>query len=110
MDTAHKIRMYKAVEEACATHHLHWNNVEGFGSAFSRFATKVAQLDLLISEKLSIPALAVNAAHAKEMCKALIHEIDLLLQLTIDRLVPSTVDSHSAFYHSYHSARSQRAL
>ena len=106
-NTATKIEMYKAVEEVCATHHLYWNTIEGFGSAFSRFATKVAKLDLLISEKLSAPSIAANAAHVSELCKALVREIDLLLQHTIDRL--ASVPAHPAFYHSYHMARKQEA-
>ena len=65
-NTAHKIRMYKAVEEACATHHLHWNNVEGFGSAFSRFATKVAQLE----DNLQAVSVHLNESHIARLDEA----------------------------------------
>lgn len=98
---ANKLKMYKAVETVCAQNHLEWSLVPGFGSAFSLFSAKVAQLDLLSDD--------VNEANDKpaELIQKLLHEIDQLLRNSIDSLVRFLRNGHSDFYSLYVSARTR---
>lgn len=96
--TANKLNMYKAVETLCARHHTEWNTNKAFGSAFSRFAVKVAMLDLLIAE----PS---RQSHDRVM--QLLHEIDQLLHRSIDRLVQFLRTEHRDFYADYVTVRSR---
>ena len=96
----HKLNMYKAVETVCATNHTEWNRIPEFGSAFSRFAIKVAQLDLLSNEP------SVSGPAGERLMK-LMHEIDLLLRNSIDKLVQFLRPTHGDFYSLYVSARTR---
>ena len=89
MDTqaATKLDMYKAVETVCMQHHGEWNSLPEFGSAFSRFAVKVAQLDLLTDETADPLASKIgknqNKALIGEHIRKLLFEIDALLRTSI---------------------------
>ena len=96
--TANKLNMYKAVETLCARHHTEWNDNKAFGSAFSRFAVKVAMLDLLVAE----PSLNI-----RERVMQLLHEIDQLLHHSIDKLVQFLRTDHRDFYADYVAVRSR---
>lgn len=96
--TANKLNMYKAVETLCASHHTEWNGNRAFGSAFSRFAVKVAQLDLLIED---------TARQTRERVIQLLHEIDQLLHHSIDKLVQFLRADHRDFYADYVAVRSR---
>lgn len=96
--TANKLNMYKAVETLCTRHHSEWNNNRAFGSAFSRFAVKVALLDLLIAEPTQ---------HTRDRMMQLLHEIDQLLHQSIDKLVQFLRADHREFYTDYVAVRSR---
>jgi hypothetical protein len=87
-----KIRMYKAVEEICTSNHTAWNTIQGFPGAFSKFAVKVAKLDLTSAQDM--PARA-----------SLIDEIDRLLSGVIDLLVEKLCMPGEAFCLAYRNAR-----
>jgi len=97
--TEEKLNMYKAVETVCTLNHTKWNTVPAFGSAFSRFSTKVAQLDLLAEDLLSGPEPLLD------IVRKLMTEIDSLLNNSIDKLVTFLQPEHSDFYTLYLSAR-----
>lgn len=112
MDTqaATKLDMYKAVETVCLQHHGEWNNLPEFGSAFSRFAVKVAQLDLLTDETAADPLAREvgkrqNKALVGEHIRKLLFEIDALLRTSIDSFVKFLRSEHRDFYSMYVSAR-----
>lgn len=96
--TENKLNMYRAVETVCSLNHTEWNSLPQFGSAFSRFSVKVAQLDLLSNEQ---------SGHARERIMKLMHEIDLLLRNSIDSLVRFLRHEHGDFYSMYVSARTR---
>jgi hypothetical protein len=96
--TENKLNMYKAVETVCALNHTEWNTQPRFGSAFSRFSVKVAQLDLLSDEQ---------SGQSRERIMKLMHEIDQLLRNSIDGLVKFMRQEHSDFYSMYVSARTR---
>ena len=95
-----KLNMYKAIDTVFASNHTKWNTVPAFGSAFSRFATKVAQLDLLADDLLSGPEPMM------EIMRKLMNEIDAFLKNSIDTLVKVLQPQHSDFYLQYVSVRS----
>lgn len=96
----HKLNMYKAVETVCAKNHTEWNRIPEFGSAFSRFSIKVAQLDLLTKE-------ASLSGSTGERFMKLMHEIDQLLRNSIDKFVQFLRSTHGDFYSHYVSARTR---
>ena len=93
-----KLEMYKAVEAVCIAHHQSWNNIKGFGSALSRFVTKVTRLDLVSN---------AGQMDNEQTIQQLIHEIDVYLQLHIDRFVDRSCTLSSPFCSSYQVVRAQ---
>jgi len=105
--TADKLNMYKAVETVCASNHTKWNDSQEFRGAFSRFAVKVAQLDLLSGNDKPLILTSENSGQLVEYVKKLIFEIDRLLDNSIDALVRFLRPEHHEFYTLYVSARSR---
>lgn len=105
--TADKLNMYKAVETVCASNHTKWNDSREFRGAFSRFAVKVAQLDLLTDDNNPLTKNPGNTGQLIEHMKKLIFEIDRLLDNSIDALVKFLRPEHHEFYMHYVSARTR---
>lgn len=107
--TENKLNMYKAVETVCTSNHTEWNSLPEFGSAFSRFAVKVAQLDLLSddSEINSLKKITRTSSQIGERMQKLMLEIDHLLRTSIDSFVKFLQDEHRDFYSMYVSARTR---
>lgn len=95
--TANKLDMYKAVESVFTLHASKWNFFPGLSSAFSRFALKVAQIDLLSDN--------AHTEHTGERIRHLIQEIDQLLQTKMDRRIKQLQTEQNEFYSEYVSAR-----
>ncbi|HRP52490.1 MAG TPA: hypothetical protein PLI97_03170 [Fluviicola sp.] len=47
----HQINLFKEIENMCVKNNDVWSKVPEFRGAFSRFALKVAQLDLLVEQE-----------------------------------------------------------
>jgi len=99
MHAENKLKMYKEIETVCTPIHAEWNSTPGFGSAFSKFASKVAQLDLVTTES------SVEASSIPLCISNLIREIDALLNESLDRLVSFLQPGNDEFHHRYACAR-----
>lgn len=95
--TAHKLNMYKAIESVFTLHASKWNFFPGLRGAFSRFALKVAQIDLLAND-LRHEANDDKLVH-------LIHETDQLLLTCMDQRIHLLQQEQQEFYTDYLSAR-----
>jgi len=107
--TENKRNMYKAVETVCTSNHTKWNSLPEFRSAFSRFAVKVAQLDLLSDDTEFNPFEKVvrTSSQIGERIQKLLSEIDQLLRNSIDSFVKFLQDEHRDFYCMYVTARTR---
>jgi hypothetical protein len=105
---ADKLSMYKAVETVCTSNHTKWNDSPEFRGAFSRFAVKVAQLDLLTDTTTNpLRTKSGNPGALNEYMRKLMFEIDKLLSNSIDCLVKFRRSEHNEFYSLYVSARTR---
>lgn len=95
--TANKLDMYKAVESVFTLNMSKWNVFPGLSSALSRFALKVAQIDLLSDN--------FHTEHTGERIHHLIQEIDQLLHTKIDNIIQQLRSEQNEFYSAYVSAR-----
>ncbi|WP_300661289.1 hypothetical protein [Fluviicola sp.] len=74
--TINQLENYKAIEAVCVENHNSWSNIKEFRGAFSRFALKVAQLDLILEN------LVTSSSHSMEH---LVKEIEQILKQHFDR-------------------------
>ncbi len=74
--TMNQLENYKAIEAVCVENHSSWSNVKEFRGAFSRFALKVAQLDLILEN------LVTRSSHNLEHLEK---EIEQILKQHFDR-------------------------
>lgn len=94
--TNNQLETYKAIEAVCVENHATWTNVKEFRGPFSRFALKVAQLDLL-SEN-------VNSSSNPRL-EHLITEIEQILKVHFDRYFEYLQQKNSELYQIYNRIR-----
>jgi hypothetical protein len=94
--TINQLETYKAIEAVCMKNHVSWTHVKEFRGAFSRFALKVAQLDLLSENGGS----ALNPR-----LEYLIKEIEQILKTHFDRYFDYLQQKNSELYHVYNCIR-----
>lgn len=94
--TINQLETYKAIEAVCVSNHSCWTNVKEFRGAFSRFALKVAQLDLL-SE--------TDNASLFPRLEYLIKEIEHILKMHFDRYFEYLRQKNSELYQIYNRIR-----
>lgn len=94
--TINQLETYKAIEAVCMKNHSCWSQVKEFRGAFSRFALKVAQLDLL-SEK--------ESTLLNPRLEYLIKEIEQILQTHFDRYFDYLKQKNSEIYQVYQRIR-----
>lgn len=94
--TINQLETYKAIEAVCVSNHSCWTNVKEFRGAFSRFALKVAQLDLL-SEN--------GSSSLNPRLEYLIREIEQILQVHFDRYFDYLQKKNNEIYQVYQRIR-----
>ena len=94
--TINQLETYKAIEAVCVKNHATWTNVKEFRGPFSRFALKVAQLDIL-SEN--------DNASSNPRLEHLIKEIEHILQVHFDRYFDYLQQKNSEIYQLYNRIR-----
>lgn len=92
---------YKTIETICVQNHSIWGGIPEFRGAFSRFALKVAQLDLLTSDQNSM-GIVKSPLHSLEK---LLSDIELILQQSFDRYFEYLQKRNNELYLMYSSAR-----
>lgn len=94
--TINQLETYKAIEAVCVKNHSSWTDVTVFRGAFSRFAFKVAQLDLL----------SENAGSSlSPRLENLIKEIEQILKVHFDRYFDYLKQKNSELYQVYNHIR-----
>ncbi|WP_430404320.1 hypothetical protein [Fluviicola sp.] len=94
--TINQLETYKAIEAVCVKNHSNWTDVKEFRGAFSRFALKVAQLDLL----------SENAGSSlSPRLENLIKEIEQILKVHFDRYFDYLQQKNSELYQVYNHIR-----
>jgi hypothetical protein len=101
MDTSfqNRINQYKEIETICIQNNNVWECVPEFRGAFSRFALKVAQLDLL-SER--IPD---SFSTYPNIGQKLLNDIELILRQNFDRYFEYLRSKYIELYSAYSKAR-----
>ncbi len=94
--TFNQLETYKAIEAVCVKNHSCWTNVKEFRGPFSRFALKVAQLDIL-SEN--------GSSSLNPRLEHLIKEIEQILKLHFDRYFDYLQQKNSEIYQLYNRIR-----
>ena len=94
--TMNQLETYKAIEAVCVSTHSCWTHVKEFRGAFSRFALKVAQLDLLSENG--------NASQNPRL-EYLIKEIEQILKVHFDRFFDYLQQKNSEIYQVYQGIR-----
>lgn len=94
--TTNQLETYKAIEAVCVSNHSCWTNVKEFRGAFSRFALKVAQLDLLSEDSNS---------SSNPRLEYLIKEIEHILKVHFDRYFDYLQQKNSELYQVYNRIR-----
>jgi len=94
--TINQLETYKAIEAVCVKNHSSWTDVTAFRGAFSRFALKVAQLDLL-SEN--------TGSSLSPRLETLIKEIEQILKVHFDRYFDYLQQKNSELYQVYSRIR-----
>ncbi len=94
--TINQLETYKAIEAVCVKNHSIWTNVKEFRGPFSRFALKVAQLDLL-SEK--------DGSSINPRLENLIRDIEQILKTHFDRYFDYLQQKNSELYQVYNHIR-----
>ena len=94
--TINQLETYKAIEAVCVKNHSYWTNVKEFRGAFTRFALKVAQLDLLSENGHS----SVNPR-----LEFLIREIEQILKVHFDRYFDYLEQKNNEIYQLYNRIR-----
>lgn len=94
--TINQLETYKAIEAVCLENHSSWTHVKEFRGPFSRFALKVAQLDLLSENDDS--SLNPRLQH-------LIKEIEQILKIHFDRYFDYLQQKNSELYQIYNRIR-----
>eukprot|EP01105_Mastigella_eilhardi_P003119 TRINITY_DN13975_c0_g1_i1.p1 TRINITY_DN13975_c0_g1~~TRINITY_DN13975_c0_g1_i1.p1 ORF type:complete len:101 (-),score=2.53 TRINITY_DN13975_c0_g1_i1:80-382(-) len=91
-----QLETYKAIEAVCIENQSSWTNVQEFRGAFSRFALKVAQLDLLSEHPGSV---------AGSRLEHLIMEIEHILKVHFDRYFDYLKQKNDEIYQIYNRIR-----
>jgi hypothetical protein len=94
--TINQLETYKAIEAVCVSNHSCWTHVKEFRGAFSRFALKVAQLDLLSENE---------SASQNPRFEYLIKEIEQILKTHFDRYFDYLQQKNSEIYQVYQRIR-----
>jgi hypothetical protein len=98
----HTINNYRRIEAICIQNHDVWANVPEFRGAFSRFALKVAQLDLIAHNDNALTHFLSNPLHSLEK---LLRDIEQILLLSFDRYFDYLRKRNQQFYNMYSSVR-----
>ena len=91
-----QLETYKAIEAVCIKNQSSWTEVQEFRGAFSRFALKVAQLDLLSEHTGSL---------TNPRLEHLITEIEQILKLHFDRYFEYLRQKNNEIYQIYERIR-----
>lgn len=94
--TINQLETYKAIEAVCVKNHSCWTNVREFRGAFSRFALKVAQLDILSENG--------NSSQNPRL-EYLIKEIEQILNTYFDRYFDYLQQKNVEIYQLYNRIR-----
>lgn len=92
-----QIQLYKQIESICVLNNSIWNHVPEFRGAFSRFALKVAQLDLLHEGEME----------KKSAMEKLVSDIETILHRTFDRFFDFLKNKHRDLYCDYKTIRNE---
>lgn len=98
----HTLNTYRRIEAICIENHDVWENVPEFRGAFSRFALKVAQLDLLTHNDNALSHFLSNPLHSLEK---LLRDIEQILLMSFDRYFDYLRKRNQQFYVMYSSVR-----
>lgn len=94
--TINQLETYKAIEAVCVENHSSWTHVKEFRGAFTRFALKVAQLDIL----------SENAGSSlSPRLESLIKEIEQILKVHFDRYFDYLQQKNNELYQVYNHIR-----
>jgi len=96
------LNTYRRIEAICIQNHDVWENIPEFRGAFSRFALKVAQLDLLANNHRALHHLLSNPLHSLEK---ILKDIEQILQSSFDRYFDYLKKRNQDFYNMYSSVR-----
>lgn len=99
-----KLNHYKSIEQLCEKNYLMWENCPNFRGAFSKFAMRVSQLDLLAAGDVFIQKLTNYSA---DQLSFLIREIDTLLKEHFDRYFAYLRQRNMPIYATYSAMRQQ---
>lgn len=97
--TANKLHMYKAVETVFTGNRATWHLFPGLQGILSRFALKVAQIDLLSNGNAN--------EQSGERIRDLIRETDHLLRSRLDKGIAGLRQQNTELYAQYVSARTR---
>src|SRR6218665_271245 len=94
---------YRKIEAIFIQNHDVWGDVPEFRGAFSRFALKVAQLDLLTHNENALNHFLSNPIHSLEK---ILKDIEHILLMSFDRYFDYLRKRNQQFYNLYSSVRS----
>ncbi len=94
---------YRTIETICVQNHSMWGEIPEFRGAFSRFALKVAQLDLLTTDQNSM-GIFKNQLHSLEK---ILKDIELILRQSFDRYFDYLQNRNNELYLMYSSVRTK---
>jgi hypothetical protein len=93
-----QLNLYKAIETICIQNNRVWDCVPEFRGAFSRFALKVAQLDLL-NECIDTPEKYTNIGNK------LLNDIETILRQNFDRYFSYIKTKYNELFDAYSKLR-----
>lgn len=96
------LNRYKSIEQLCEANHNMWEQVPAFRGAFSKFALRVSQLDLLSCGEQFIQQLT---QFSQEQIQALVKEIEQILSHHFDRYFSYVCQRNEQVYASYRAIR-----
>lgn len=77
-----RLQQFKSIEALCTANHILWEKCPNFRGAFSKFALRVSQLDLLAHGETFLQRLS---GFSSDKISSLLKEIDAILKEHFDR-------------------------
>lgn len=96
------LNRYRRIEQLCEANHKMWEQVPAFRGAFSKFALRVSQLDLITCGEQFIQQIT---QFSREQIQALVKEIEQILSNHFDRYFSYVCQRNAQVYASYRAIR-----
>jgi hypothetical protein len=97
-----RLEHYKNIEALCAANQILWETCPNFRGAFSKFALRVSQLDLIANGEVFIQQMI---AASSERVSHLVREIDSILTTHFDRYFAYLNQRNLPIYAKYSALR-----